>query len=57
MVKSGESVALGLDMSVTLIGDVGILEATDRDLNVNMTFWLLENTDDLEDSKILLFYL
>ena len=43
---------MGLDMSVTLIGDVGFLQATGSDVNINMTFWLLEDVEDLDDSKI-----
>ena len=44
--------AMGLDMSVTLIGNVGFLQAAGSDVNINMTFWLLEDVDDLEDSKV-----
>ena len=48
---SGQAVDMDLDMSVTLIGDIGLLQATGSDVNVNMTFWLLESTDDLENSR------
>ena len=43
---------MDLDMSVTVIGDIGLLQATGSDVNVNMTFWLLESTDDLENSRV-----
>ena len=49
---SGQAVELDLDMSVTVIGDIGLLQATGSDVNVNMTFWLLESTDDLENSRV-----
>ena len=49
---SGQAVELDLDMSVTVIGDIGLLQATGSDVNVNMTFWLLESTDDRENSRV-----
>ena len=49
---SGQAVDMDLDMSVTLIGDIGLLPATGSDVNVNMTFWLLEYIDDLENSRV-----
>ena len=52
VISSGQAVDMDLDMSVTLIGDIGLLQATGSDVNVNMTFWLLESIDDLEKSRV-----
>ncbi len=43
--------AVDVSVTVTLIGDVGLLAASGDNLNVNLTFWLLKDASDLDDRE------